>query len=184
MNREYYTEVIDEMRKAQGKLTNALYSDLDRLASAESNSAKTKAEQAYERGVNEAFDVIVALLDMHPLDLQQYLETYDLDDIEQFLKSGNRVERVKQVQHTVKVIRSSELKVGDEIVYESRIMNNMEGIVIEINAENNSLTVFDAKNVRKFVVDGSSVNRGSAVKKTGRHFDVTEMMKTIEEMKR
>lgn len=176
-SREYYAEVIDEMRKAQGKLTNALYSDLDRLASAESNRARVKAEQAYERGVNEAFDVIVALFEMHPLDRQEYLKIYELDSVEQFLKSENRVERVKQVQQTVRVIRLNEPKVGDEVVYESP-MNTMKGIVIEKNTEKNSLTVFDAENVRKFVV------HGSAVKKTGRHFDVTEMMKTIEEMKK
>lgn len=176
-SREYYSEIIDEMRKAQGKLTNALYSDLDRLASAESNSAKVKVEQAYERGVNEAFDAIVALFEMHPLDLQEYLMAYGLDDIKQFLEIGNRVERVKQVQQTVRVIRLNEPKVGDEVVYESP-MNTMKGIVIEKNTEKNSLTVFDAENVRKFVV------HGSAVKKTGRHFDVTEMMKTIEEMRK
>ena len=178
-NREYYSEVIDEMRKAQGKLTNALYSDLDRLASAESNSAKVKAQQAYERGVNEAFDVIVALFEMHPIDLHEYLKTYGLDDMKQFLKSGNRVERVKQVQHTVRVVRAEEPEVGDEVVYESP-MNTMKGIVIEKNTENNSLTVFDAKNVKKFVV------HGSAVKKTGRHistFNTNAFLKLLEAMK-
>lgn len=174
-SREYYSEVIDEMKKAQGKLCQALYSDLQRLEGAESNGTKVKVQEAYERGVNEAFDVIVALFEMHPLDLQEYLKTYDLDDMEQFLKSENRVERVKQVQQTVRVIRLNEPKVGDEVVYESP-MNTMKGIVIEKNTKKNSLTVFDANNVRKFVV------HGSAVKKTGRHFDVTEIMKTIEEM--
>lgn len=176
-SREYYSEVIDEMKKAQGKLCQALYSDLQRLEGAESNGTKVKVQEAYERGVNEAFDVIVALFEMHPLDLQEYLKTYDLDDMEQFLKSENRVERVKQVQQTVRVIRLNEPKVGDEVVYESP-MNTMKGIVIEKNTEKNSLTVFDANNVRKFVV------HGSAVKKTGRHFDVTEIMKTIEEMRK
>lgn len=175
-SREYYSEIIDEMRKAQGKLTTALYSDLDRLASAESNSAKAKAEQAYERGVNEAFDVIVALFDMHPLDLQEYLKAYELDDMEQFLKSGNRVERVKQVQHTVKVVRSSELKVGDEVTYESP-MNAIKGIVIWKNTENGSLMVFDTKTLKTFII------HGSAVKKTGRHFDATEIEKAIEEVR-
>lgn len=176
-NREYYSEVIDEMKKAQGKLCQALYSDLQRLEGAESNGTKVKVQEAYERGVNEAFDVIVALFEMHPLDLQKYLKTYDLDDMKQFLKSENRVERVKQVRQTVRVIRLNEPKVGDEVVYESP-MNTMKGIVIEKNTEKNSLTVFDANNVRKFVV------HGSAVKKTGRHFDVTEIMKTIEEMRK
>lgn len=176
-SREYYSEVIDEMKKAQGKLCQALYSDLQRLEGAESNGTKVKVQESYERGVNEAFDVIVALFEMHPLDLQEYLKTYDLDDMKQFLKSENRVERVKQVQQTVRVIRLNEPKVGDEVVYESP-MNTMKGIVIEKNTEKNSLTVFDANNVRKFVV------HGSAVKKTGRHFDVTEIMKTIEEMRK
>lgn len=176
-SREYYSEVIDEMKKAQGKLCQALYTDLQRLEGAESNGTKVKVKEAYERGVNEAFDVIVALFEMHPLDLQEYLKTYDLDDMKQFLKSENRVERVKQVQQTVRVIRLNEPKVGDEVVYESP-MNTMKGIVIEKNTEKNSLTVFDANNVRKFVV------HGSAVKKTGRHFDVTEIMKTIEEMRK
>lgn len=175
-SREYYAEVIDEMRKSQGKLTNALYSDLDRLASAESNSAKTKAQEAYERGVNEAFDAIVALFEMHPLDLQEYLKTYGLDDMKQFLKSGNRVERVKQVQHTVRVIHLNETQVGDEVVYESP-MNTIKGIVIWKNAEKGSLMVFDPKSVKTFII------HGSAVKKTGRHFDVTEMAKVIEEMR-
>lgn len=176
-SKEYYSEVIDEMKKAQGKLCQALYSDLQRLEGAESNGTKVKVQEAYERGVNEAFDVIVALFEMHPLDLQKYLKTYDLDDMKQFLKSENRVERVKQVRQTVRVIRLNEPKVGDEVVYESP-MNTMKGIVIEKNTEKNSLTVFDANNVRKFVV------HGSAVKKTGRHFDVTEIMKTIEEMRK
>lgn len=176
-SREYYSEVIDEMRKAQGKLTNALYSDLDRLAGAESNGTKVKVQKAYERGVNEAFDVIVTLFEMQPLDRQEFLKTYELGNVEQLLKSENRVERVKQVQQTVRVIRLNEPQVGDEVVYESP-MNTMKGIVIEKNAEKNSLTVFDAKSVKTFVV------HGSAVEKTGRHFDVTEMMKTIEEMKK
>ena len=176
-NREYYSEVIDEMRKAQGKLTNALYSDLDRLASAESNSARVKAEQAYERGVNEAFDVIVTLFEMQPLDLQKYLKTYGLDDMKQFLEIGNRVERVKLVQQTVRVIRLNEPQVGDEVVYESP-MNTIKGIVIDKNTEKNSLTVFDAIGIKTCVI------HGSAVEKTGRHFDVTEMMKTIEEMRK
>ena len=176
-SREYYSEVIDEMRKAQGKLTNALYSDLDRLAGAESNGTKVKVQEAYERGVNDAFDVIVALFEMHPLDLQEYLKTYELDTMKQFLKSENRVERVKQVQHTVRVIRSNEPQVGDEVIYKSP-MNTIKGVVVKKNTERNSLMVFDAVDIKTCVI------HGSAVEKTGRHFDVTEMMKTIEEMKK
>lgn len=175
-SREYYSEVIDEMKKAQGKLCQALYSDLQRLEGAESNGTKVKVQEAYERGVNEAFDVIVALFEMHPLDLQEYLKTYDLDDMKQFLKSENRVERVKQVQQTVRVVRAEEPKVGDEVVYESP-MNTIKGIVIWKNTEKGSLMVFDTKVVKTFII------HGSAVKKTGRHFNIAEMAKAIEEMR-
>ena len=176
MNREYYTEVIDEMKQAQGKLAQALYTDLDRLAGAESNSTKVKVQEAYERGVNEAFDAIVALFDMHPLDLQEYLRAYELDDMKQFLKSENRVERVKQVQQTVRVTRLNEPQVGDEVTYESPL-NAIKGIVIWKNTKKGSLMVFDMKSLKTFIIHGSSVN------KTGRHFDVTEMAKAIEEMR-
>lgn len=171
-NREYYSEVIDEMRKAQGKLTNALYSDLDRLASAESNSAKVKAQQAYERGVNEAFDVIVALFEMHPLDLQEYLKTYGLDDMKQFLKSGNRVERVKQVQHTVRVIRLNEPQVGDEVEY-----RDARCIVAE---KRNGGEVVLFYPITMTFTSGHSTE----CNKTGRHFNITEIVKAIEEMKK
>ena len=176
-NREYYSEVIDEMKKAQGKLCQALYTDLQRLESAESNSAKVRAEKEYERGVNEAFDVISTLFEMHPLDRQEYLKTYELDGMKQFLKSENRVEMVKQVQQTVRVIRLNETQVGDEVVYESP-MNTIKGIVIWKNAEKGSLMVFDTKTLKTFII------HGSAVKKTGRHFDATEIEKAIEEMRK
>lgn len=170
-SREYYSEVIDEMRKAQGKLTNALYSDLDRLASAESNGTKVKVQEAYERGVNEAFDVIVALFEMHPLDFQEYLKTYELEDMKQFLKSENRVERVKQVQQTVRVIRLNEPQVGDEVEY-----RDAKRIVTEkLNGE--ELVLFHP---RTMTFTSGYLNE---CKKTGRHFDVTEMMNTIEEMR-
>lgn len=171
-SREYYTEVIDEMRKAQGKLTNALYSDLDRLASAESNSAKVRVQESYERGVNEAFEAIVALFEMHPLDLQEYLEAYELDDMKQFLKSENRVERVKQVQQTVRAMQAEEFKCGDEVFCEGGryvVLEKMEG---------GKVLLFDPETV---------ATRHGYVKrcvKSGRHFVVTEMMKTIEEMRK
>lgn len=169
-SREYYSEVIDEMRKAQSKLTNALYSDLDRLAGAESNGTKVKVQEAYERGVNEAFNAIVALFEMHPLDLQEYLEAYELDDMKQFLKSENRVERVKQVQQTVRVMRAEELKVGDEVDTEFGT-----GIIIQ-KCEGDILGVFLPKTI-------TTVNiKAHNVRKTGRRFDVAGMMKTIEEM--
>lgn len=176
-SREYYSEVIDEMRKAQGKLTNALYSDLDRLAGAESNGTKVKVQEAYERGVNEAFDVIVTLFEMQPLDRQEFLKTYELGNLEQFLKIGNRVERVKQVQQNVRVIRLNEPQVGDEVIYKSP-MNTIKGVVVKKSPEKNSLMVLDPMGIKTFVI------HGSAVEKTGRHFVVTEMMKTIEEMKK
>ena len=166
-SREYYAEVIDEMRKAQGKLTNALYSDLDKLASAESNSARVKAEQAYERGVNEAFDVIVALFEMHPLDLQEYLKTYGLDDMKQFLKSGNRVERVKQVQHTVRVVRAEEPKVGDEV-----ICAGVKCIVLKIS-EGGKVDLFIPDAITTYIAYARDCE------KTGKHFDEIGMMKTI-----
>lgn len=171
-SREYYAEVIDEMRKAQGKLTNALYSDLDRLAGAESNSAKVKAEQAYERGVNEAFEAIVALVEMHPLDLQEYFKTYELDGMKQFLKSGNRVERVKQVQHTVRVIRLNELQVGDEVEY-----RDARCIVAE--KRNGGEVVLFYPITMTF-----TSGRSTECKKTGRHFNIAEIVKAIEEMKK
>jgi hypothetical protein len=83
---------------------------------------------------------------------------------------------VKQVQHTVQVIRLNEPQVGDEVVYESP-MNTIKGIVIWKNIEKGSLMVFDTKVLKTFII------HGSAVKKTGRHFDVTEMAKVIEEMR-
>lgn len=171
-SREYYSEVIDEMRKAQGKLTNALYSDLDRLAGAESNGTKVKVQEAYERGVNEAFDVIVALLDMNPVDLHDCLKTYGLDNMRQFLKSGNRVERVKQVQQTVKVIRLNEPQVGDEVEY-----RDAKRIVTE-KRNGGEVVLFHPRTMT--FTSGYSTE----CKKTGRHFDITEMMKTIEEMKK
>lgn len=176
-SREYYSEVIDEMKKAQGKLCQVLYSDLQRLEGAESNGTKVKVQGAYERGVNEAFDVIVALFEMQPLDRQECLKSYGLDNMEQFFKSENRVERVKQVQQTVRVIRSNEPKVGDEVIYKSP-MNTIKGVVVKKNPEKNSLMVLDPMGIKTCVI------HGSAVEKTGRHFDVTEMMKTIEEMKK
>ena len=171
-NREYYTEVIDEMKKAQGKLCQALYTDLQRLASAESNSARVKAEQAYERGVNEAFDVISTLFEMHPLDRQEYLKTYELDGMKQFLKSENRVERVKQVQQTIRVIGAEELHVGDEVVYEGT-----KCVVVE-KKEGGHVVLFYPESI--VAVDSYA----KKCEKTGRHFVVTEMMKAIEEMKK
>lgn len=171
-SREYYSEVIDEMRKAQGKLTNALYSDLDRLAGAESNGTKVKVQEAYERGVNEAFEAIVALFEMHPLDLQEYLEAYELDDMKQFLKSENRVERVKQVQQTVRVIRLNEPQVGDEVEY-----RDAKRIVTE-KRNGGEVVLFHPRTMT--FTSGYSTE----CKKTGRHFDITEMVRTIEEMKK
>lgn len=173
-SREYYSEVIDEMRKAQGKLTNALYSDLDRLAGAESNGTKVKVQEAYERGVNEAFNAIVALFEMHPLDLQEYLEAYELDDMKQFLKSENRVERVKQVQQTVRVMRAEELKVGDEVDTEFGT-----GIIIQ-KCDGDILGVFLPKKI-------TTVNiKAHNVRKTGRHISIDytkDFLELVEAMK-
>lgn len=169
-SREYYSEVIDEMRKAQGKLCQALYSDLQRLEGAESNGTKVKVKEAYERGVNEAFDAIVALFEMHPLDLQQYLKAYELDGMKQFLEIGNRVERVRQVQQTVWVISLNEPKVGDEVEY-----RDAKRIVTE-KRDGGEVVLFHPRTMT--FTSGYSTE----CKKTGRHFDVTEMMKAIEEM--
>lgn len=171
-SREYYSEVIDEMKKAQGKLCQALYTDLQRLESAESNSAKVRAEKEYERGVNEAFDVISTLFEMHPLDRQEYLKTYELDGMKQFLKSENRVERVKQVQHTIRVIGAEELHVGDEVFYE-----DTKCVVVE-KKEGGRVVLFYPESI--VAVDSDA----KKCEKTGRHFVVTEMMKTIEEMRK
>lgn len=176
-NREYYSEIIDEMKKAQGKLSQALYSDLDRLAGAESNSARVKAQKEYERGVNETFEAVNALLNMHPVDCKEALETCGVDHITQVFKTENHLEMLKRIQHTVRVMKTEEPQVGDEVIYKSP-MNTIKGVVVKKNTERNSLMVFDAVDIKTCVI------HGSAVEKTGRHFDVTEMMKTIEEMKK
>ena len=171
-SREYYSEVIDEMKKAQGKLCQALYTDLQRLEGAESNGTKVKVQEAYERGVNEAFDVIFTLFEMQPLDRQECLKSYGLDNMEQFFKSENRVERVKQVQHTVRVVRAEELKVGDEVYYEGT-----KCVVVE-KKEGGHVVLFYPQTI--VAVDSYA----KKCEKTGRHFVVTEMMKAIEEMKK
>lgn len=178
-NREYYSEIIDEMKKAQGKLSQALYSDLDRLAGAESNSARVKAQKEYERGVNETFEAVNALLNMHPVDCKEALETCGVDHITQVFKTENHLEMLKRIQQTVRVMKTEEPQVGDEVIYKSP-MNTVKGIVIGKNTAKNSLTVFDAKNVRKFVV------HGSAVEKTGRHISIgytKDFLELLEAMK-
>lgn len=173
-SREYYSEVIDEMRKAQGKLANALYSDLDRLAGAESNGTKVKVQEAYERGVNEAFEAIDALYRMAIEDTQYVFGTTNFHDI---VKNENHLETLNKIRVFERVELGKEPKVGDEVIYKSP-MNTIKGVVIKKSPEKNSLMVLDPLGIKTFVI------HGSAVEKTGRHFDITEMMKTIEEMKK
>ena len=167
-SREYYSEVIDEMRKAQGKLTNALYSDLDRLASAESNSAKVKVQEAYERGVNEAFDLIATLYRMSTEDTQYIFGTTNFYDV---VKNENHLETLNKIRVFERVELVNELKVGDEVFFEGA-----RCVVIE-KKEGGKVLLFFPTTI------GTCVGYVKKCETTGRHFDVTKMINVIEEMK-
>ena len=169
-SREYYSEVIDEMRKAQGKLTNALYSDLDRLAGAESNGTKVKVQEAYERGVNEAFEAIDALYRMSIEDTQYVFGTTNFHDI---VKNENHLETLNKIHVFERVELGNEPKVGDEVDTEFG-----KGIIIQ-KCNGDILGVFLPKQI-------STANiKTHNVRKTGRRCnDVEKFLKMIEEMRK
>lgn len=169
-SREYYSEVIDEMRKAQGKLTNALYSDLDRLAGAESNGTKVKVQEAYERGVNEAFEAIDALYRMSIEDTQYVFGTTNFHDI---VKNENHLETLNKVRVFERVELGNEPKVGDEVDTEFG-----KGIIIQ-KCEGDIWGVFLPKQIATANIKTHNV------RKTGRRCnDVEKFLKMIEEMKK
>lgn len=168
-NREYYSEVIDEMKKAQGKLCQALYSDLQRLEGAESNGTKVKVQEAYERGVNEAFEAIATLYRMSTEDTQYVFGTTNFHDI---LKKENHLETLNKIRVFERVELANELQIGDEV-----INDGSKYVVIEKNEGGKVLLLYP-----KTIVTVHAYAK--KCEKTGRHFDVTEMMKTIEEMKK
>ena len=57
MTLEEYRKLVDDLKRAQGALNFEVTKDLQRLASAELNTTKVKVNEAYERGLKEAWEL-------------------------------------------------------------------------------------------------------------------------------
>lgn len=57
MTLEEYRKLVDDLKRAQGALNFEVTKDLQRLASAELNTTKVKINEAYERGLKEAWEL-------------------------------------------------------------------------------------------------------------------------------
>lgn len=114
MTLEEYRKLLDDLKKAQGALNYAVCSDLQKLAGAESNSTKAKVTEAYELGLNDAWNVARALTHGIFLDYNyrtKYFGTPDLAEIFE-IDAKDAYQRYESFRDTT---NKKEFHIGDEV---------------------------------------------------------------------
>lgn len=176
MTEDDYRKLLDNVKSAQAALNACVFTDLQRLASAESNNTKAKIAEAYERGLNDAWELAKEIWNWFGSSDEKLNEcfgthfittVYEMDVKEALQKFREYTQEQKEEAE------KSELRVGDEI------QNTNKPSVKLIVTKKNGLGWFG------FDSDGS-VGYGSLGdfsdywKKTGRHFDQIDNI--LEEM--
>lgn len=132
MKLEEYRKLYDEMTRAQRTLNHVILNDLQRIASAESNSTKTKINQAYERGIMNMYK---AYRDWVRMDISEEIEAYGKKIAFAKLEECG-IDPVKFVEKTqlfqmLKDKQEKELSAGDVI----ELRNGVLGVVTTIHGE-------------------------------------------------
>lgn len=169
MTLEDYRKLLDDVKSAQAALNACVFTDLQRLASAESNNTKAKIAEAYERGLNDAWTLI---RDVFYMQSYKAVECFGEDNIEGVIQMDVKEALQKFMEYTQEQKAEEEEKqfhVGDEV-------------------ENNGTKLVVTRIVSEYSFHGIDKNgeiyKGRTTrfwKKTGRHFDGVENL--LKEMK-
>ena len=177
MTLEDYRKLLDDVKLAQGALNYAVCSDLQRLASAESNNTKAKIAEAYERGLKEAWELAKTIATRDGMSFKKisecfgvssFTEVYEMDVKEALQKFREYTQKQKEAEE-------SELHVGDEV---QRTDNPLVKIIVT-EKDSRMWSGFDSDG---FVGYGSVKEFSDCWEKTGRHFgEVEHLLKEMKE---
>lgn len=178
MTIEDYRKLLDDVKSAQAALNACVFTDLQRLASAESNNTKAKIAEAYENGLKEAWELAKTIATRDGMSFEKisecfgvssFTEVYEMDVKEALQKYREYMQKQKEEAE------KSELRVGDEI----QRINNPSVKVIVTKKDSRMWFGFDSAGSVGY---GLVKEFSNCLEKTGRHFDQIENI--FEEMKK
>jgi len=157
-----YRELVKRVSDAQGELNQAVYQDLQRLASAESENTKNKVREAYVRGAEEIWEAVKLMRTMSPDEFSDFtgpgindiygVAAADVINLYNAYKAEKKAEAEKR-----------EIHVGDEIYFYGKF-----GIVLVIEDGECSVMFPDRAYAMRTKV--------SELAKTGRNFKDARMI--------
>ena len=169
MTLEDYRKLLDDVKSAQAALNACVFTDLQRLASAESNNTKAKIAEAYDQGIYEAWRMID---EIRFAKAEEVEETFGTFSVTKILDMDPKEVQTKWQEHrSAKKAKEEEKQfhVGDEL-------ESFGTKVVVIKMASND--VFNGIDKNGEIYSGRTYQFW---KKTGRHFGGVENL--LKEMK-